>query len=478
MSTPPKSGFFKKIGEDWKPHAYQKKAVKFLLNHSCAGLFLDPGLGKTSCTLAAYKLLKQQGLVHSMLVVAPLRVCYSVWPAEGKRWLDFKDVTIALLHGDKKDEVPAGSDIYVINPEGLGWFFHNKKRLKNLNIDMLVIDESTKFKSPSSGRFKLLKQYLEKFKRRVILTGSPAPNGLEDLWSQMYILDLGRALSPYITQYRKMYFSPPGMGQFGWTIRPGSDELINTRIKSSILRLDAKDYLDLPEIIINDVKVMLPPKAYKVYKEMEKIMISIVEDREVVAINAAAAMMKCKQIANGGLYYSDELAHTSGLDRDRFSHIHDAKTEALQEILESVSGSPVLIAYEFKHDLDRLQKALGKDVPYIGGGMSAKRSKELQDLWNNDKLPILIGQPASMAHGLNLQGGSCRTIVWYSLTWNYEYYDQFIRRIVRQGSKHKSVVVHRIIADKTVDIAQVMALSDKRIEQNGLLDALRIYIKG
>lgn len=451
----------------WKPHAYQKKAMKFMLQNCCAGLFLDPGLGKTSISLGATKVMLKEGVIDKVLIVAPLRVCYSVWPKEIDKWTDFNDLTISILHGkDKEKNLERESDIYIINPEGLQWLLRHPRFKKNFQGAALIIDESSKFKATSTQRFKLLRPFLPVFSRRYILTGSPAPNGLLDLFGQIYILDLGASLGRFITHYRNSFFYPSGYGGYDWKLQDGAEKKIQERIRPLTLRLDAADYLELPKMIVNPIYVDLDAKAYAVYKEMEDELIAAIEDGDVVAVNAAVATGKCSQIANGGIYDEKGFAH----------HIHTAKSEAVADLIDELNGTPALVAYEYGHDLERLRKVLGKETPYIGGGVSPKRAGEIERAWNNGELPVLLGQPASIAHGLNLQNAG-NHVVWHSLTWNFEHYDQFIRRVLRQGSKHDKVFVHHIIARDTIDEIKLHAINRKYRTQKDLLDALNVFLK-
>ena len=458
----------------WKPHAYQKAAVKFCVSQGAAGLFLDPGLGKTSIMLATFKVLKARGLVKRMLVVAPLRPAYSVWPGEVARWADFNGLTWSLLHGPEKDSrVHDKSDIHIINPEGLSWLFgtYGKagptlRRTGNdpWPWDMLVVDESTRFKHTNTNRFKTLRPYLRMFKRRYILTGSPAPNGLMDLFGQVFILDGGAALGGFITHFRSNYFTPTGYGGYEWRLIPGAEKQIYAKLKPLVMRLSAEDYLDLPPLIMNTVSVSLPVKARQVYSQMEEDLFTILEGESITAANAAAATNKCRQVANGGIY------HEGGKE---WTDIHEAKVEAVQEIVEELSGKPVLIAYEYAHDLSRLQRAF-PGAPHIGGGVAASRFAAIESAWNRGEIPILLAQPQSVAHGLNLQG-TAATVIWHSLTWNLEDYQQFIRRVWRQGQKEK-VIVHHIVAKDTVDEAVMLAIAGKDQTQKALLGALSTYV--
>ena len=483
------SELFPPSSKPWQPHAYQKKAVKFLLEHAASALFLDPGLGKTSITLAAIKLLKQKKLLDKVLLIAPLRVCYSVWPKEVSKWTDFGGLKVAVLHGPRKEEaLKSEADVYVINPEGLDWLLQAKKtktaqgktkvdvdlrRFKNLGFDTLVVDELSKFKHTNTNRFKGLKLVLSTFRRRWGLTGSPASNGLLDLFGQCYVLDQGRTLGPYISHYRMKYFVPSHDG-FSWNIREGAEQEIYERLSPLALRMAADDYLDMPALIENNIRVDLPDNVMVMYNQLEEDLIAKIDAKVVVASTAAAASMKCRQVANGGLYLDPEVQALIKLPKSKreWVNLHTEKVDALADLIDELQGSPLLVAYDFEHDLDRLREKLGQDVPYIGGGVSAKRSAELEHLWNAGKLPVLLGHPQAMAHGLNLQEMG-NHVCWHSLTWDYELYDQFIRRVLRQGNKSKKVFCHHIMARGTVDEVVLAAVKSKRRGQNALFDALK-----
>ncbi len=457
----------KQLKQGWKPHAYQKKAVKMMLENCSLGLFLDPGLGKTSITLGALKILKEQKLVERVLIIAPLRVCYSVWPKEIKKWKDFENLECIILHGKDKDKnINKKADIYLINPEGLPWLLEHPMFRYLFKNQMLAVDESSKFKDTSTKRFTLLKKVLHMFHRRYILTGTPAPNGMLDLFGQIYILDLGAALGKYITHYRSKYFYPSGFNGYEWKLMEGADKRIQNAIRPLTLRLDANDYLTLPDLIVNRVDVDLEGKALRAYQEMEKELVAAIDKGEIIASNAAVASGKCSQIANGGIYDQDRNVH----------HIHDLKAQAVAEIVAQLNGSPALVAYEYGHDLTRLLDVLGKDTPYIGGGVTPKRSSEIEAAWNRGEIPVLLGQPQSIAHGLNLQNAG-NHVIWHSLTWNFENYDQFNRRVLRQGNTHSKVFVHHIVAKDTVDELKLFALARKYRTQKDLFDALNTYLK-
>ena len=479
--------------EPWKPHAYQKRAVKWLLEHAAAALFLDPGLGKTSIALAAWKMLKAMDVASRALVVAPLRVAHEVWPAEAEKWIDFQGLTVAVLHGPHKAELFASdADVCVINPEGLEWLLGIEKtktqtgrtrvavdlrRWKSFGFDTLIVDELSKFKHIQTQRFKALKQVLPSFARRWGLTGSPAANGLIDLFGQCYILDTGRSLGPYITHYRMKYFTPSYDG-FSWTLRDGADKEIYARLKPLALRMSAEDYLEVPAVVETRIMVDLPKSARRVYDALEDDLLARIDDKTVVAANAAAASTKCRQVANGGVYLTPDIeAFLAPRDRLReWVDLHTAKVDAVADLIEELQGQPLLVAYDFEHDLARLRAKLGKTVPYLGGGVSTTRMREVVCAWNAGELPVLLVQPQTVAHGLNLQGADAAHIVFHSLTWNYEHDDQLIRRLRRQGNKAARIFVYRVVAKDTVDEAILGALRSKQRGQQALFEALRLRV--
>ena len=457
---------------EWVPHDYQKNAIKFLLEHACAGLFLDPGLGKTSISLAAFKILKNKLMARGALVVAPLRVCYSVWPREVSKWEGFEHLKVVVLHGGQKEQaLKEKADIYVINPEGLEWLFSNN-RFKMLDVDTLIIDESSKFKHTNTRRYKTLRPVLHKFARRWILTGTPAPNGLLDLFGQIYILDMGRSFSPYITKFRQEFFTQTGFGGYTWVPKRGTEERIHELLRPLVLRLEASDYLNLPQLVIDFIEVELPPKARKIYDDLENIMMAELENAEIVtALSAAAASMKCRHVANGGIYRQLEVAPAT--TSEEWEHLHNEKTAALCDLVDELNGQPVLVAYEFRHDLDRIRRALPKAV--YAADYSAKKFPEIEAAWNAGEIDVLVGQPQSVGHGLNLQGRNAEHVCWYSQIWDLEVYEQFIQRVLRQGNKALRVFVHHIVAKNTVDQAVIRALKGKAKVQNRLLSALKDY---
>jgi len=478
-------------GQTYKPHDYQKRAIRLLVKQVVAGLFMDPGMGKTSCVLAAISLLKKKGYVNRVLVIAPLRVAHNVWPVELQKWKDFHHLSCTVIHGNQKDElIHEDTDIHVINPEGLFMFVDklvkevvNKRtgkvrevteyRLKRefrrcFPYDMLVVDESTRFKRSTCDRFKRLKEMLKHFKRRVILTGTPAPNGLEDLFGQIYILDQGRALGAYITHYRNRWFSPAGYGGYQWQLNPGAEREIYAAIKPYVLRLEDKDYLKLPPLITTTVTVTLPLAVRAMYHDMEEELIAQLEDNLVVAKNAGVATGKCRQIAGGGVYLSDKHGNSTR----NVKHLHTVKVDAVVELLEELRGKPTLVLYEFEHEATRLVKAFGKTTALIKGGMTPRQTTAILERWNRGELPYLVAQVDAVAHGLNLQATG-RVIIFHSLTWNLESYLQAVKRIWRQGQKHRTLLYH-VVAEGTIDeVILGTVLGGKKRTQDELLAALK-----
>lgn len=465
-------------------HGYQKKGIKFLLMHGAAALLLDPGMGKTAIVLKALAMLQQAKTNRRTLVIAPLRVAQLVWPSEPGEWDDLKHLRVGLLHGPQKQKVlddHENYDILVINPEGIEWLLFGGKRRGQAGVDLrrwkafgfdtLVLDELTKFKSTSGVRFKMLKQILPTFMRRWGLTGTPVPNGLLDLFGQMYVLDLGSALGRYITHYRAKYFRAVDPNGWKWVLQPGAAERIYEAIKPLAMRASAEDHLELPEIFPLKVFVELPPKVRDLYDKLEDELVASAQGKDVVAANAAAASTKCRQIANGAVYVDDDIAsRVAGKKRD-VMELHDLKLDALEELIDELNGAQVLVAYEFNHDQSRLRKRFPKAV-FMSDANTQAKAKAIEDAWNAGEIPILFGHPASMGHGLNFQKGNAQHVVWFSMFWDLELYDQFVKRIRRQGNKATRVFVHHIMARKTVDEVVYYVQGSKTKTQNALLQAL------
>ena len=445
----------------WTPRNYQLEAAKFMLERPAAGLLLAPGLGKTSTTLAALAALKGTDQLESALIIAPLRPLYDVWPAERAKWDDFALLSMQLLHGPHKERALATpADVYVINPEGLDWLFAASRRRPKFNV--LVVDESTKFKSASAQRAKLLRSVIDRFDRRYILTGTPSPNGVEDLWGQVYLLDGGERLGRFVTHFRRRYMmnhAPQGVAWSDWRPVVGAAQEIQERVSDICMALRAEDYLDMPELITNDVMVRLPAHAAKVYREVRDDFLAQLSAGTVTVANAAAKTAKMRQAANGFLYTDEGTAE----------HLHDAKVDALDELVEESAGDPLLVAVAFLSEARALAERYG--APYLGGGVPHSAASRTIARWNAGEVPVLIAHPASVAHGLNLQSGG-RAVCWFGLSYNREEYDQFVARVYRQGQS-RGVVVHRIVSQGTVDEVILQALASKDATQKSFINALR-----
>lgn len=439
----------------WNPHDYQRRAMQMMITQGAVGLFLDPGLGKTSICLGALKILRKAGFFKKALIIAPIRPMYSTWPAEVYKWEDFHDFTYTVVHGpEKAARLREDVELYFINPEGLRWLMSQPDLP---DWDTLVVDESTKFKDSQTIRFKTLKNVLARFRRRWILTGTPVPNGLLDLFGQLYILDRGRSLGKYITHYKNRFFTQVGFTSWKWVPLPGAFEEVVEIIKPLILQLSAEEYLKMPALIELVTEVELPDNAMKIYRQVESEFLAALEGGEIVAANAAAAGTKCRQIANGAVY----------TEPDVWTPLHDAKLDALEDLLEELNGHPVLLLYEFRHDRERLMERFpgAKDL------RSGDSTSIISD-FNRGDIPLLIGHPASMGHGLNLQG-SCHHVIWFGIPWNLEYYDQAIARVYRQGQESDKVLVYHIVAKNTKDEDVMVVLASKDRTQQDLLRALK-----
>lgn len=460
MLTPKKA-----LPKVYKPHVYQEKAVEWLIDRTepanCGGaaLFLDPGLGKTSTTLLAFKKLKDTGKVKTMLVVAPLRVAQATWPNEIDKWLNFMDLKYVVVHGKNKlENLNSNADIYIINYEGIKWLTEQKWK----GCDVLCFDELTRMKSWKSGRVKAIKAFLPTFKRRFGLTGTPIPNGFEDIFSQVYMLDLGARFGKAITKFKVTYFNPPTVYSRKLTLVAGAEEAILDKLSNLAFRIDAKDWLDLPEEIFNTIELELPKDLRAAYEELKAECITELESLDVVtAVNASALSTKLRQFLSGNVYVDGEVVP-----------VHTHKVDALKELIEDNNGSPILVGYMYKHELAEFKKAF-KQAVFIESGTAAPVLQQIIADWNAGNIPVLFGHPQAIGHGLNLQDGPCNTIVFVSLDFNLENYLQFIKRIARQGQKQKHVIIHSIIFKDTIDEYIQTVLTGKDDVQTALLNFLR-----
>lgn len=464
----------------WTPHRYQQTAVQFL--HECtvlnpagrggAALFLDPGMGKSSIVLEYFRQLKEFGLCNRFLVVSPLRVMHNVWPDEIRGWSNFTGISYSVVHGTpevRKKRLALPVNLHLINRDAISWLaklYHNRSQLPWQGI---IIDESTSFKNWSAARSKALRKFIERIPYRVIMTGTPAPKNLSDLFPQVWLLDEGQALGKTITEFRTNFCMQIGAREENnFRVRSEMEETIHSKIQHLALRLDHKDYLSIPPITYHDVPVTLPPSARRDYDAMEKQMLMVLatgDNKE--AFNAAAKYQACKQISNGGVYDENHVAH----------EVHSAKTEATLEIIEELGGKPVLIAYQYEHDVARLQKAI-PGLHVIRGGMKEADVASILDRWNTDTLdpPYLAVQPQALSYGVNAQHGSCRDIIWYGPTDSLDLYIQFNARIYRQGVG-SAVRCHRLVCLDTIDQVIWDRTDEKEDVQTNLLEVLRAYAK-
>lgn len=444
-------------------HGYQTHGWNHVIENNGAGLFLDMGLGKTIITLSAANELKYDYCeIRKILVVAPKKVVeMGTWTNESAKWSHVKHLRFSVVLGNerkRKEALKAKADVYVINRDNIAWLttlYGNA-----WPFDMVILDELSSFKNPSSLRFKSLRKVRPFIKRLVGLTGTPSPNGLIDLWSQVWLLDMGDRLGKTITNYRKVYFSEGrGNGQvvFNYDIRSGSDKLIQDAIKDICISMSSEDYLELPERIDRYIPVNLSSVQLAGYEEFTKNLILSLGDTEITAINAASLTNKLLQYANGAIYDEDRGVH----------EIHSEKLDALEEIVD-VANSPVLIFYRYQHDYTRIMKRLRAYNP-----RKLVTEKDQRD-WNEGKCHVMLAHPASAAYGLNLQDGG-NNVVWFGETWSLELYMQANSRIHRQGQT-RPVIIHHLITQGTADEAVIKALDGKEEEQTVLMDAIKALV--
>lgn len=442
----------------FQPHPYQSVAIKQILAHTHYGLLLDMGLGKTVSTLMAIESLIYDSLeVNKVLLIAPKKVAESTWSQEACKWEQTRNLRISQVLGSAKDReqaLQADADIYVMNRENVIWLC-DKYKGKPLPFDMLVIDESSSFKNPQAKRFKALKRHT--FDRVVLLTGTPAPNTLMDLWPQIYLLDKGKRLGRTITEYRRRYFRPDktnGHVVFSYALNPGADSQIYGRITDICMSLKAKDYLTLPDRIDNVIEVVMSDSEKEKYKTMEKEhVLGLGQENEISALNAASVANKLLQMANGYVYD----------DEGNLVHIHDQKIDRLKELVDVNEGKPMLVFYNYKHDLAAIKDAFPKATELTD-------DNDVAD-WNKGNIQMLLAHPASAGYGLNLQAGG-HIIVWYGLTWSLEQYQQANARLHRQGQT-EPVIVHHLVTKGTMDEQVMRSLSRKEESQDALLEAIK-----
>jgi hypothetical protein len=434
-------------------------AVRFMVSRPAAGLFLDPGFCKTAITLHAFEVRRLKGIARKMLVVAQLRICELTWPDEVRKWN--LGLRVCLLHGSKKQQLLQSDeyDLYLINYEGLPWLCKQSKKLLR-KFEMFVADESSKLKDTRTLRFKSLKKIMPCFKYRHILTGSPIPNSLLDIFGQVFTLDLGETFSSFITHFRNEYMYPCSYMGYDWAPKEGAEERIFKKLENLVLRLPP-NLIKLPPISIIDRPIVLPPGARRCYAVLEKTFCLELYEGRVSAANAAVATNKLRQITGGAVYDENGDARV----------FHTEKLDALEELRDELHDEPMFVAYEYEHELLRLQQRFPDGETFAG--LNKKQAVDLRDRFNAGKVPMLFGQPQSVAHGLNLQV-SARVVAMLTVPWSFENYDQFIRRIWRKGQK-RHVHVYRLIAKETIDEAVIKCVESKDKGQQRMLRALEAY---
>ena len=421
------------------------------------------GLGKTVITLTAVKQLLEDFSVTKVLVIAPLRVAATVWAEEAAKWDHLQGLRCVKVLGTAAERLAAldqDADIYIINRENIPWLVAHQTTKKHWPFDMLVIDELSSFKSPKAQRFRSLRVTLPVVNRVVGLTGTPAPNGLLDLWSQIFLLDQGERLGKFVTRYREEYFTPGkrnGAIVYSWELRPGSQERIYQRLSDICMSMTAHDYLQMPDRLDVAYPVVLSDCAQKAYDTMERDLVLPLAGEAITAQNAAVLMGKLLQLSNGAIYTED----------GNYIPVHDAKLDALEDLIESANGEPVLVYYSFKHDAKRIMERFPQARKLIS-------PLDVRD-WNAGKIPLLIAHPASAGHGLNLQGGG-HILIWFGLTWSLELYQQANARLYRQGQS-RPVTIYHVITKGTVDEQVMKAITNKAVNQDALIKAVKERIK-
>lgn len=453
----------------FSPHEYQRYGVGRIIADEKLGLFWDMGLGKSVVTLTAINDLKYNRLaVNKVLVIAPKKVAEATWTAEVAKWDHLKLLRVSKVMGTAQQRIralAAQADIYVINRDNTKWLADYYRN--DWPFDMVVCDEFSSFKNSQSKRFKALRNMLPHINRLVGLTGTPAPNGLEDLWAQVYLLDQGKRLGRTLTDYRNAYFSHnPYRHEF--KAKAGAEQEVHDAIRDICVSMSAKDYLQMPECITVDVPVALDVAAAKAYQKLERDMLLEIDEDTIEAAGAMALSNKLLQLCSGAAYDAAGAA----------VRVHDCKIEALSELVEGLNGQRALLFYGFRHDVPRIKAVLSK-----GDSESGKRSLRIReyqkpedgDAWNRGEVDILLAHPASCAYGLNLQQGG-HHVIWYGLTWSLELYQQANARLHRQGQEHP-VIIHRLLVQGGMDEDVAAALEGKRDTQDALMEALKARIE-
>ena len=447
------------------PHDYQSYAIDYIERKPISAVLLDMGLGKTVITLTALNdLLFDSFEVHRVLIIAPLRVARQTWSDEIAKWDHLSDLRYSIAVGTEKERIEAlnaKADLYVINRENVQWLVENTR----FDYDMVVVDELSSFKNHQAKRFRSLMKVRPRVKRIVGLTGTPTANGLMDLWAEFRLLDMGERLGRFIGQYRSAYFRPDKMnGQIVYSYKPlpGAEERIYGKISDITISMKAADHLKMPELVSLRYPVRLSDSERKIYDAMREELVLQIPGGEITAANAAELSGKLCQLANGAIYDDEGTAKP----------VHDRKLDALEDIIESMNGKPLLVAYWFRHDLERIKARLHKlHIPFsrLDTETSIRR-------WNAGEIPVALIHPASAGHGLNLQSGGS-TLVWFGLTWSLELYQQTVARLWRQGQSSNTVVIQHIVAEDTIDERILAALRRKDAAQSALIEAVKANLR-
>lgn len=451
---------------EFKPYPYQQAGIDWILEHPAAGLFWGMGTGKTATTLSALDILMGLGETRRALVIAPKRVAEDTWSRETAKWTNLAHIRLSKVMGTQAERIralAADADVYIINRENTQWLCEWAEKNHTWFWDTVIIDELSSFKNNQAKRFKALRAFRGHIQRIIGLTGTPAPNGLPDLWAQIYLLDRGERLGRTISDYRHRYFKPDktnGAIVYSYKILPGAEEAIYRKLDDICMSLKKEDVLQLPGQVYERIEVTLPPDTLKQYRQFEKdqVLQATGEDGQIVAANAAALMNKLLQFANGAIYDEERRVRT----------IHDAKLDALEELIEEAAGDAVLVFYNFQHDRDRILERI-RDARILD------TAQDIAD-WNAGRIRVAVAHPASVGHGLNLQDGG-HIIIWFGLTWSLELYQQANERLNRPGQKSVCFIYH-LVAKGTHDSRVLNALDRKNITQEGLIDALRADIGG
>ena len=451
---------------EYKPHNYQAYAIQRIVNDEAVGLFLRPGLGKTSITLSAINILKYyKWCVQKVLVVAPKKVAEGTWSKEASKWDHLRHLKVSTVLGSQTQRVKAlntPADVYVINRENIPWLVEYYKQ--DWPFDMVVLDESTSFKNSQSKRFKALKLVRRFMKKVVLLTGTPSSRGIEDIWAQVYLLDEGKRLGKTITAYRQMYFNCNTHGGHftEYTAKDGAEESVLAAISDICISMTAEDYLSLPSLVEHEVPVVLDAKVKKAYDKFERDLLIQIEEEVVTAQTAGVLTGKLLQYCSGAIYNEDK----------KVLPLHDCKIEAYMELLESLEGERCITFYGFQHDKDRILAALSKTKLRV----RVYNGTEDEDDWNSGEIDVLLVHPASCAYGLNLQAGG-RHIIWFTPNWSFELNDQGKCRLWRQGSPYDKVFVHYLVVQGCVDEDVIKAVQDREDTHQNVMNVLKARIR-